>query len=68
MGKVIIKFFQIMFKNSNDLIEKIMILYHQPEKRKEMGENGYNRVIKDYNWNKIANDYIDVFKNLVKSQ
>jgi len=52
----------------NDLIEKILMLYHQPEKRKEMGENGYNRVIKDYNWNKIANDYIEVFKNLVNDQ
>ena len=52
----------------NDLIEKIMMLYHQPEKRKEMGENGYNRVIEDYSWNKIANDYVEVFKNLVKYQ
>ena len=33
-----------------------------------MGENGYNRVIKDYNWNKIANEYIEVFRNLVKQQ
>ncbi len=54
--------------NLNDLLEKILILYHHPEKRKEMGEIGHNRVIKDYNWNKIINDYIEVFKNLVKSQ
>ncbi len=52
----------------NDLVEKVLMLYHHPEKRKEMGENGYNRVIKDYNWSKIVNDYIDVFKSLVKSQ
>lgn len=52
----------------NDLVEKIMMLYNQPEKRKEMGENGYNRVIKDYNWNKIVNDYIEVFEDVVKGQ
>jgi len=53
----------------NDLIElteKILMLYHQPEKRKEMGENGYNRVKKEYNWNNIVNEYIEVFKNLIK--
>lgn len=50
----------------NELIEKILMLYHHPEKRTEMGENGYNRVIKDYNWNKIVKEYIEVFKDVIK--
>ena len=54
--------------DKKELIEKILMLYHQPEKRKEMGEYGYNRVIEDYNWNLIANEYIEVFKNLVEDQ
>ena len=52
----------------NDLKEKIMIFYRQPEKKKEMGENGHKRVLKDYSWDKIANDYIKIFKNLVEIQ
>ncbi len=49
--------------NIDDLIEKILILYNQPEIRKEMGNNGFNRVIENYNWDKIYNEYINVFKN-----
>lgn len=56
----------VMPNDINDLIEKIMILYNQPEKRKGMGENGFNRVIKNYNWDKIYDEYIEVFNDLIK--
>ncbi len=48
----------------NDLVEKILFLFENEEIRKKMGENGYNRVINDFNWNKIVLEYIKVFKAL----
>ncbi|MFX1239718.1 MAG: glycosyltransferase family 4 protein [Promethearchaeota archaeon] len=50
----------------NDLTEKILFFYNQPEKTKEMGEEGYNRVINNYNWHKIYEEYIKVFRNVIQ--
>ena len=47
----------------NDLVEKILYLYENENVRKEMGEKGHNRVINEYSWQKIVEDYIRVFKN-----
>jgi len=48
----------------NDLIEKILYLYENENIRKKMGEKGHNRVINEYSWQKIVDDYIRVFKNM----
>ncbi|MFW9867185.1 MAG: glycosyltransferase family 4 protein [Candidatus Thorarchaeota archaeon] len=49
-----------------DLIDKILLLINDKEKRVTFGENGYKRVIKDFNWEKIIEDYIRVFNNTCK--
>jgi len=42
----------LVFKNKDDedLAKKIMVLYNDETRRKLLGENGYNSVIKEYNW------------------
>ena len=47
----------------NDLVEKILYLYENENVRKKLGEKGYNRVINEFSWQKIVDDYICVFKN-----
>ncbi|MFX0032328.1 MAG: glycosyltransferase family 4 protein [Candidatus Hodarchaeota archaeon] len=50
----------------NELISKIMLFYNNPQKRIDMGEYGYNRVIKKFVWNKIIQDYLQLFKELIE--
>ncbi|MFX1363416.1 MAG: glycosyltransferase family 4 protein [Promethearchaeota archaeon] len=52
--------------NLNDLVEKILYLYYNEKKRKIMGKKGHERVIKEFNWNFIIDDYIKLFENLLK--
>jgi glycosyltransferase involved in cell wall biosynthesis len=40
-----------------------LYLYENENVRKQMGEKGHNRVINEYSWQKIVDDYICVFKN-----
>lgn len=47
------------------IFEKILFLHDNPNIRKEMGEYGYNRVLKEYNWNIIVNDYEKIFNEII---
>ncbi|MHA1756046.1 MAG: glycosyltransferase family 4 protein [Promethearchaeota archaeon] len=49
----------------DDLVEKILFLYNNPEIRRKMGDIGYKRVINDHSWDKIYLDYITLFHNLI---
>lgn len=48
----------------NDLVEKIMFLYENKEKRIEMGEYAHKRVIENYNWDILIQDYLELFEKL----
>ncbi len=56
--------FLIKPNDLSDLVEKILYLQNNKEDRKRMGENGYQRVLREYTWEKIAEDYIKLFKSL----
>ncbi|MFX0106325.1 MAG: glycosyltransferase family 4 protein [Candidatus Hodarchaeota archaeon] len=58
--------FLIKPNDINELIEKILYFYENPEKRKKIGNQGYERVINEFNWNKIIFEYISHFQNLLK--
>ena len=49
----------------NELIEKILYLYNNPDIRHELGLNGYKRVIKEFGWNSIIQEYRDTLKQLL---
>lgn len=49
----------------NDLTEKILFLYENKSKRELMGRHGYERVIKNFNWDILINEYIQIFKSLL---
>ena len=48
-----------------ELVKNILFLYNHEEMRAKMGENGHNRVINDYSWHNIINEYIKVFESLL---
>ncbi len=43
-------------------IEKLEFLFSNEEKRKNMGNNGREFVIENFNWNKIVNDFLKILK------
>ena len=49
----------------NQLVNKILFLYENKDKRKIFGQNGYNRVLGKFTWNIIMKDYINLFKKVL---
>jgi len=43
-------------------IEKLSLLVNDKEKRKTMGENGRKFVEENFNWNKIAREFLDILE------
>jgi len=58
--------FLINQNDLSDLIEKILFLLDNEKIRKEFGENGYNRVVEEFQWKNIVNDYIAFFEDLLR--
>lgn len=51
-------------RDPNDVAEKILYLYKNPELRREISKN--NRAdVKKYDWNNIVDRYIDLYKSLI---
>ena len=49
----------------NDLVDKITHLYTYEFIRSEMGEDGYDRVIRDFKWENIIKNYISLIRKLI---
>lgn len=49
-----------------DLVDKVLLLIDDKEKRIALGENGYKRVLNEFKWDSIVQDYIRVFKEVCK--
>ena len=56
--------FLIKQNDIKDLVDKIIFLYNNELKRKEMGENGFNRVIRDFKWENLIQNYINLIRKL----
>jgi len=52
----------------HDWIEKLSLLINDEQKRKTMGEEGRKFVDENFNWNKIAKDFLDIlnYNKLIK--
>jgi len=59
--------FLIKPNDLNELVEKILYIYNNKEKEIELGNKGYLRVINEFTWDKIINDYLYLFRNILKS-
>ncbi|MBY9005953.1 MAG: glycosyltransferase family 4 protein, partial [Candidatus Lokiarchaeota archaeon] len=57
--------FLVKPNNLDDLVEKIITLYHNKDLCIQMGEIGYKRVLKDYDWKKIGEQYEKTFKKVI---
>ncbi len=55
-------------QNSDDLAEKISIIYKDPVLVNRLTQNGRNLVLRNYSWNKIASQMFLIFLNLTKNQ
>lgn len=54
----------IVFSNCHDLIEAIIRLLNDSNLRQEMGKNGYNAIVKDYNLGNIKKNLLSVYREL----
>lgn len=52
----------------DDIISKISILLKDSQKAKEMGINGKEFVIKNFSWEKISKDFVDIAKKYIKQE
>ena len=50
--------------NSEDLIEKISLLINDQDKARQMGIEGRKFVEKNFSWEKIAKDFVNIIKKL----
>ena len=50
-----------------DTVKKLDFLFNNPEKRKEMGQNGRNAVLEFYDWNITKKDWINIVEKLGES-
>ncbi len=59
--------FLIEPNNLNDLVDKIIYLYNNEKEREKIGEYGYKRVLSDFNWEYLINNYISIFESVLGS-
>jgi len=52
--------------DTQDFKNKILYFYNHPTKAKEMGQNGYEFVKKNFDRRKLADKYLEVISNLTK--
>ncbi|MFX1328192.1 MAG: glycosyltransferase family 4 protein [Promethearchaeota archaeon] len=50
--------------NLSDLVEKILTLYNNEDLRKNLGEKGYKRVLSEFTWDKIIQEYEVLFNHI----
>ena len=48
-----------------ELTEKILLLYKDKQLRLRMGEFARKNVLDNYTWEKIYEDYLKIFKNII---
>jgi len=53
--------------NDEDLAEKIIHLYENPDLRKQMGKNGRQAVLKKYNWENASKNLIKLYQTIENS-
>lgn len=51
--------------NSEDLAGKIRTILTNPQLAEKMGKNGRKRVVKNFTWEKVADDIMDVYESLI---
>ncbi|MEJ2249426.1 MAG: glycosyltransferase family 4 protein [Candidatus Lokiarchaeota archaeon] len=59
--------FLIKPNNLDELTKYILFLYNNKEICEDMGEFGNKRVLKEYNWNILVEDYIKTFKEILRN-
>ena len=52
--------------HSEDIIEKINVLLENKIKSKEMGQKGIEFVKEEFNWEKVAKNFLEIIKPFVK--
>lgn len=55
-------------KNSKEIAEKIIEIFDEPQKAKELGENGRKIVEKRFSMNKMVDETIKVYEEIIKDK
>ena len=53
--------------NPGELQKAIKELLLSPEKRKELGEKGRNRVLEKFTWKRAAKELVDVYREAISN-
>lgn len=56
----------VLPKDSVDLADKILFLLNNNDTREKFGIEGYNRIVKYFSMDRMADEYIKVYNNLLK--
>ena len=51
--------------DAHDLAMKALKILNEPERAEKLGENGRDRVLKNFTWDKIASDTIQIYQNVI---
>ncbi|MHA1746041.1 MAG: glycosyltransferase family 4 protein [Promethearchaeota archaeon] len=54
----------VEFDNTENLCDEILSLLASPEKRQQMGENGYVKIQKQNNWYQITSQTLNIYRSL----
>jgi len=54
--------------DAHDLASKALKILGNPELAKRLGENGRDRVLKHFTWDKIARDTIEIYQNVIDNK
>ena len=54
----------LLCNNTDDLISKISMLLDDQDYAAELGKNGFNKVLDNYTWDKVANRALNCYKKL----
>jgi glycosyltransferase involved in cell wall biosynthesis len=51
--------------DAHDLAMKALKILNNPDLARKLGENGRDRVLKNFTWDKIASDTIQIYQNVI---
>jgi phosphatidylinositol alpha-1,6-mannosyltransferase len=60
--------FLIGQNNLDELVEKILVIYENEDLRKQMGKIGHQRVVNEFLWEKIVQDYKKLFNSVIRNE
>ncbi len=56
----------VVRRNNSDLLDAMIQILNNPDRALQMGRNGYMLASTKYHWNRLAPQYVDMYKSMIK--